>query len=73
YTTLPNSIASDVCSDITLAKKENFFYTPHMAYYTTEALQRILEISLENMQQFLAGETPRNCLKLVCEKEYGHA
>lgn len=73
YVTLPNNIASDVCDEITLAKKENFFYTPHMAYYTEEALQRILETSLENMQQFLAGETPQNCLKLACAKEYGHA
>ncbi|MFT7880767.1 MAG: NAD(P)-dependent oxidoreductase [Sulfurimonas sp.] len=73
YHILPNRIASDVCSDIALAKKENFFYTPHMAYYTKEALQRIQEISLKNMQQFIAGETPQNCLKLMCAKEYGHA
>ena len=73
YITLPNSIASDVCSDITLAKQKNFFYTPHMAYYTREALQRILEISLQNMEQFIAGKTPQNCLKLACEKEYSHA
>ncbi|HEO98044.1 MAG TPA: lactate dehydrogenase [Epsilonproteobacteria bacterium] len=70
YITLPNTIASDVCNDITLARKENFFYTPHMAYYTQEALQRILETSLKNMQQFLTGKTPQNCLKLACEKEY---
>jgi D-lactate dehydrogenase len=73
YITLPNIIASDVCDDITLARKENFFYTPHMAYYTQEALQRIVEISLENMLQFLAGKTPQNCLKLACAKEYSHA
>ena len=70
YITLSNIIASDVCNDITLARKENFFYTPHMAYYTREALQRILDTSLKNMQQFLAGKTPQNCLKLACEKEY---
>ncbi|MDD3591252.1 MAG: NAD(P)-dependent oxidoreductase [Sulfurovum sp.] len=70
YITLPNTIASDVCNDITLARKENFFYTPHMAYYTQEALQRIMETSLKNMQQFLAGKTPQNSLKLMCEKEY---
>ena len=73
YITLHNTIASDVCNDITLARKENFFYSPHMAYYTQEALQRILDTSLKNMQQFLAGKTPQNSLKLACEKEYGHA
>lgn len=63
-------IASDVCNDITLARQENFLYTPHMAYYTREALQNILEISLKNMQQFLAGQTPQNSLELACKKEY---
>jgi D-lactate dehydrogenase len=41
-----------------------------MAYYTKEALQKILEISLENMLQFIAGERPQNCLKFECKKEY---
>ncbi|MBD3790062.1 MAG: lactate dehydrogenase [Campylobacterales bacterium] len=71
YDTLPNMIACDVCSNITLAQKENFFFTPHMAYYTKEALERILMISLENMEQFLAGKIPQNCLRLSCAKEYG--
>jgi len=39
-----------------------------MAYYTAEALQRILNISLENMEQFIRGEVPMNCLKIECEK-----
>jgi D-lactate dehydrogenase len=69
YYELPNIIASDVCSDINLAKKESFLYTPHMAYYTQEALVRILAISLENMEQFIAGEIPINCLKIPCKKE----
>lgn len=73
YITLPNMIASDVCDDITLARKENFFYTPHMAYYTEEALQRILETSLLNLKQFISGKRPQNCLKFECAKEYGHA
>jgi D-lactate dehydrogenase len=70
YVTLSNIIASDVCDDISLAQKPNFLYTPHMAYYTKEALQQILEISLENMQQFIAGKRPQNCLKFECKKEY---
>ncbi|MCJ7765621.1 MAG: NAD(P)-binding domain-containing protein [Thiovulaceae bacterium] len=63
YYRLKNMIASDVSSDISLAQKENFFLTPHMGYYSQEALERILEISLQNLEQFLRGETPQNCLK----------
>ena len=70
YHSLKNSIASDVCSDITLAQKKEFLYTPHMGYYTQEALARILKISLENMEQYLRGETPQNCLVSECRKNY---
>ncbi len=70
YNELSNIIATDVCTDIDLAKKRNILYTPHMAYYTSEALQRILDISLINMIQFIEGKTPQNCLKFDCQKEY---
>ncbi len=71
YYELANSIASDVCSDISLAQKKDFLYTPHIGYYTREALKRILEISLQNMEQYLRGETPQNCLRFECKKNYG--
>jgi len=70
YHTLPNLIACDIDHDNALIGKENILHTPHMAYYTAEALQRILDISLENMQQFINGEIPKYCLKFECEKEY---
>lgn len=70
YWSLDNIIASDVCRDTTLAKKKSFLYTPHMAYYTKEALMRIMDISLLNIKQFLSGKQPQNCLKLECKKEY---
>ncbi|WP_434658407.1 hypothetical protein [Sulfurimonas sp. NW9] len=41
-----------------------------MAYYTKEALQRIMQISLENMKAFLADRQLPNCLKLACNREY---
>ena len=72
YRTLPNIIACDVCGEVSLAGKEHFLYTPHMAYYTKEALHKILEISLRNMEQFLKGEEPQDCLKLECKKNYAH-
>ncbi len=70
YHTLSNTIACDIDSDTTLTGKENILHTPHMAYYTKEALHRIVAISLDNMKQFLNSETPRNSLELVCQKEY---
>ncbi len=70
YHTLPNTIACDVDSDISLSQKENILHTPHMAYYTKEALGRIQQISLENMKQFLSGQTPTNSLELACKKDY---
>lgn len=70
YHTLTNVIACDVDSDVSLSQKENILHTPHMAYYTKEALERIQQISLENMKQFLSGETLTNSLELACEKDY---
>ncbi len=42
-----------------------------MAYYTREALRRIMEISLENIEAYIEGKPLPNCLKMPCEKEYG--
>ncbi len=36
-----------------LIQKPNIRYTPHMAYYTKEALDRIRKISVENMKRFI--------------------
>lgn len=71
YHDMSNRMGSDVCTDVTLTQKEAFLYTPHVAYYTSEGLGRILDISLQNLEQVIAGEVPQNCLKLACEKEYG--
>ena len=70
YQNFDGIIATDVLSDYNLAKKENIIATSHMAYYTQEALNRIMQISLDNMLDFLNNKTPRNCLKLKCKKDY---
>ena len=70
YETLPNTICTDVLTNVKNARRENILYTPHMAYYTKEALERIREISLKNILAFLAHKPLPNCLKIVCEKEY---
>jgi D-lactate dehydrogenase len=63
-------IAADVLPDWNLAKKENIIATPHMAYYTKEALFRIMKISLDNLMDFLNGKIPRYCLKEACKRDY---
>lgn len=70
YQNFNGIIASDVTNDTNLLQKENIIITPHMAYYTKEALRRILNISLDNMCDFLDGKKPRNCLLEECKKEY---
>lgn len=42
-----------------LQRRENVVVTPHMAFYSTEALQRILDVTVDNITAFFAGE-PRN-------------
>jgi D-lactate dehydrogenase len=69
YETFEGIIAADVLPEWNFAKKENIIATPHMAYYTVEALFRIMKISLDNILDFLNGQRPRNCLKLFYEKE----
>ncbi len=39
-----------------LLHRENVIYTPHMAFYSREAVERILDTTLENMQAFLMGK-----------------
>jgi D-lactate dehydrogenase len=70
YENFDGIIAADVLPDWNLAKKENIIATPHMAYYTKEALFRIMKISFDNLIDFLNGKTPRYCLKEECKKDY---
>ncbi len=44
-----------------LLNRDNVVMTPHMAFYSREALQRLLAVTCENIHAFLAGE-PRNVL-----------
>ena len=40
----------------TIVSKEKVLYTPHMAYYTKEALERIRTIPFDNMKNFVEGK-----------------
>jgi len=70
YQNFNGIIVSDVTKDSDLIQKENIIITPHMAYYTKEALNRILDISLDNLCDFLDNKKPRNCLIEECKKNY---
>mgnify|MGYP000371468713 CR=1 FL=1 len=70
YTDRDNIFCLDVINDVSYVKNTNILYTPHMAYYTQEALERILKISLENIEAFIEGKILPNCLKLACKRDY---
>ncbi len=70
YAAAQNMMCLDVISDPKYVIRHNILYTPHMAYYTKEALERIMEISLKNMLAFIEGKELPNCLKLACERDY---
>jgi len=45
-------------ADHILLRMRNVVITPHTAFNTREAVQRILEVSLDNIEGFLRGEVP---------------
>jgi len=71
YAERPNVFCLDVIGDPRQIARSNVLYTPHMAYYTKEALERIDAVSLENLEAFLAGLPLPNCLKSACLRDYG--
>ena len=44
-----------------LARHENVILTPHMAWYSREAIDRILDVTALNIRSFLSG-TPLNAI-----------
>ena len=48
--------------DHKLLNKENVVYTPHIAFYSQEALERIINTTIENIKSFTKGET-KNIVK----------
>lgn len=52
---------SILVKDHILLHKDNVVYTPHIAFYSREALQRILETTVENILAFAVG-TPKNII-----------
>jgi len=65
-----NIFCLDVIENQKYISADNILYTPHIAYYTQEALQRIMQISLQNIEAFLSEKPLPNCLQLKCKKDY---
>ena len=45
-----------------LLSKDNVIFTPHIAFYSQEAIERIMEVSADNLKAFVAGQ-PQNLVK----------
>lgn len=41
-----------------LLTRDNVVFTPHIGFYSTEALERILDTTAENIEQFASGKKP---------------
>ncbi len=41
---------------ILLSKDNNVVFTPRIAFYSQEALERILETTVQNIQGFISGK-----------------
>ncbi len=72
YAKINNIFCLDVIGDTKYIQQNNILYTPHMAYYTKEALERIMNISLMNIEAFIDNKPLPNCLAIACKKEYNN-
>jgi D-lactate dehydrogenase len=52
-------VLADLVKDHILLSKDNVVFTPHIAFFSKEALERILETTVENVTAFVSGN-PQN-------------
>ncbi len=55
-------VFGQIVRDHILLNKDNVVFTPHIAFYSQEALERILDTTVENIIGFIAGK-PQNIVK----------
>ena len=48
-------VLANLVEDYTLLSKDNIIFTPHIAFYSKEVLERILETTVENIASFVSG------------------
>ena len=59
YDAKKSDILADLARDHILLNKENVVFTPHIGFYSQEALERILETTASNINKFSANK-PQN-------------
>ena len=57
-------ILETLVEDHILLAKDNVVFTPHIAFYSKEALERIIEKTAENILSFVDGKLEKDCV--VC-------
>lgn len=60
--TLPVEKLRAIVRSYALLHRQNVIITPHMAFYSAEAEQRIIDTTIDNIESFLRGE-PQNVVK----------
>jgi len=55
-------VLASLVKDHILLSKDNVVFTPHIAFYSKEALERILETTVENVAAFVSGK-PQNVVQ----------
>ena len=55
-------VLASLVKDHILLSKDNVVFTPHIAFYSKEALERILETTVENVAAFVSGN-PQNVVQ----------
>ena len=55
-------VLASLVKDHILLSKDNVVFTPHIAFYSKEALERILETTAENIAAFVSGK-PQNVIQ----------
>jgi D-lactate dehydrogenase len=54
--TQPNEKLEELAKNHILLKRDNVVFTPHIAFFSKEALERILTTTIENISAFEKGE-----------------
>jgi D-lactate dehydrogenase len=54
-------VLADLVKDHILLSKDNVVFTPHIAFYSKEAMERILETTVENVTAFVSSN-PQNVI-----------
>ena len=64
YDKQKTKVLQQLTQDHVLLSKENVVFTPHIAFYSQEALERIIKKTAENILNFKKGKTDKECI--VC-------